>query len=262
MTSSSSTEKKTQFSKLEFQNLEKIVPDDEKSFHYSMWISFFSALALTVFFLIISVKAQNLYNLLGLEGTNTERLTSIAYMVASILFFISVFQLNKNKINQSLSTKYLIGQFILWGLFTFFVAGEEESWGMWLFHYQSPEHIAILNTQQELNIHNLKAIDSLLSAHSILNMIALVLGVICPILTTFKITSTLCTKFSIWIPPIYVAPFFFFGFLFEKIASRLSTNWVHVEISEFIYSIGILTIGIGAFLHSRKFTKDQLIPKM
>lgn len=37
----------------------------------------------------------------------------------------------------------------------FFVAGEEISWGQWIFHWQTPEALAAVNLQHETNLHNL-----------------------------------------------------------------------------------------------------------
>ena len=37
----------------------------------------------------------------------------------------------------------------------FFVAGEEISWGQWIFHWQPPEALAAVNLQHETNLHNL-----------------------------------------------------------------------------------------------------------
>ncbi|WP_084417817.1 hypothetical protein [Henriciella litoralis] len=37
----------------------------------------------------------------------------------------------------------------------FFVAGEEISWGQWIFHWETPEAMAAVNLQHETNLHNL-----------------------------------------------------------------------------------------------------------
>jgi hypothetical protein len=36
-----------------------------------------------------------------------------------------------------------------------FIAGEEISWGQWLFHWETPAAMAAVNLQQETNLHNL-----------------------------------------------------------------------------------------------------------
>lgn len=44
---------------------------------------------------------------------------------------------------------------VLAGLAAFIIAGEELSWGQWIFHWSTPEPIAAVNLQQETNLHNL-----------------------------------------------------------------------------------------------------------
>lgn len=41
------------------------------------------------------------------------------------------------------------------GLAAFVIAGEELSWGQWIFHWSTPEPIAAVNLQEETNLHNL-----------------------------------------------------------------------------------------------------------
>ena len=41
------------------------------------------------------------------------------------------------------------------GAACFLIAGEELSWGQWIFHWETPEALAEVNLQQETNIHNL-----------------------------------------------------------------------------------------------------------
>lgn len=36
-----------------------------------------------------------------------------------------------------------------------FIAGEELSWGQWLFHWETPAQLASVNLQQETNLHNM-----------------------------------------------------------------------------------------------------------
>lgn len=39
----------------------------------------------------------------------------------------------------------------------FYMAGEEVSWGQWLFYWDTPEHWAAINDQNETNLHNTSA---------------------------------------------------------------------------------------------------------
>jgi hypothetical protein len=89
------------------------------------------------------------------EDSWVESIGAMAFLVASILFFITYWQSEDNgndfywfKTNKN---------WIFLGLsFLFFVAfGEEISWGQRIFGWSTPEELAKVNYQQETNIHNL-----------------------------------------------------------------------------------------------------------
>ena len=46
--------------------------------------------------------------------------------------------------------------YFVFALLLFLTAMEEISWGQWFFHFDTPESISRINTQQEFNLHNLK----------------------------------------------------------------------------------------------------------
>jgi len=45
--------------------------------------------------------------------------------------------------------------FLLCTIGAFVIAGEEMSWGQWIFHWATPEPLAAVNLQNETNLHNL-----------------------------------------------------------------------------------------------------------
>ncbi|GJL97445.1 MAG: hypothetical protein DHS20C06_12620 [Hyphobacterium sp.] len=45
--------------------------------------------------------------------------------------------------------------FLLCTIGAFVIAGEEMSWGQWIFHWTTPEALAAVNLQNETNLHNL-----------------------------------------------------------------------------------------------------------
>ncbi|MEE2526544.1 hypothetical protein V0U79_09210 [Hyphobacterium sp. HN65] len=45
--------------------------------------------------------------------------------------------------------------YALIALACFFIAGEELSWGQWIFHWSTPDSLAEVNLQNETNLHNL-----------------------------------------------------------------------------------------------------------
>lgn len=49
----------------------------------------------------------------------------------------------------------LVAIYLLLGVACLFVAGEEISWGQWIFHWETPASLAEANLQHETNLHNL-----------------------------------------------------------------------------------------------------------
>ncbi len=43
---------------------------------------------------------------------------------------------------------------VVFAIACFYIAGEEMSWGQWIFHWNTPEYWSAINRQQETNLHN------------------------------------------------------------------------------------------------------------
>lgn len=56
---------------------------------------------------------------------------------------------------QNLPHSWLGWWILMWTLACIFFAGEEISWGQWLFEWESPEVFKQLNSQKETNLHNI-----------------------------------------------------------------------------------------------------------
>ena len=66
-----------------------------------------------------------------------------------------------------------------------YVAGEEISWGQWIFHWQTPEEWAAINGQNETNLHNTsKWLNQ--KPRAILEIGILIGGIIIPAVKYFK----------------------------------------------------------------------------
>jgi hypothetical protein len=89
------------------------------------------------------------------EDSWIENMSALAFLIASVLFFLCYWKSSNNGLN--------IGRFrtnrnlVFLGLaLLFFVAfGEEISWGQRIFGWSTPESLAKVNYQQETNLHNL-----------------------------------------------------------------------------------------------------------
>lgn len=92
------------------------------------------------------------YRYFGTEGGVVELLTPVmllpAIFIGAMLFL---------KMRENLPTR---GSRIWLGLVAlgaFYMAGEEVSWGQWLFHWHTPETFDVINDQHETNLHNISA---------------------------------------------------------------------------------------------------------
>jgi hypothetical protein len=91
------------------------------------------------------------------------------------------------------------------GLFCFFVAGEEISWGQRLLGFTPPEYFLADNFQQELNVHNIVASDLRQLAFQ---LVVLGYGVALPLAAAIPATARLLSKLAVVAPPPALMPAF------------------------------------------------------
>ena len=88
---------------------------------------------------------------------------------------------------------------ILAALCCFYVAGEEESWGQWFFHWPTPAQWALLNNQNETNLHNNSSwLDQ--KPRLLLEVAVMAGGILIPLCQKFR-PQWLPSKFAIIYPP-------------------------------------------------------------
>lgn len=124
------------------------------------------------FFILLLIFFPDLYTLITYEDHIIEFATCIGLFATSMIF---LFTLIKKRDSLPITGKITIG---LGVLVCFFGAGEEISWGQRIFDIPTPESIAAINDQNELNIHNIdkKFFDRLLIRATILISL---LGTVC-----------------------------------------------------------------------------------
>jgi hypothetical protein len=112
------------------------------------------------------------------------------------------------------------------GIFCFFVALEEISWGQRLFGYQPPAYFLQQNFQQEFNFHNVVDTDWRLLA---LKAVILGYGIVLPVIWMIPLVRRLCLKMTIVPPPIFFAPAFLAAYcLYEVYPWRFSGEQVEL----------------------------------
>jgi hypothetical protein len=119
--------------------------------------------AMGLVFYLFYFKPVSYTILLITEGQWGEYLTSISYALSSVLFISLLFRPIPRLQKLVLA---------MMGLASFFIGGEEVSWGQWIFNFSAPSVISNANLQNEINFHNLKFMQAI-NYHRIIAYIAL-----------------------------------------------------------------------------------------
>lgn len=147
---------------------------------------------------IVLKSNPNFYYVALQEDQIPEWMTFWAFFIAGILFTQAAYR--------QYADESRIPWFLLCvGIFCFFVALEEISWGQRLFGYQPPAYFLQQNFQQEFNFHNVADTDSRVLA---LKVVILGFGIVLPAVWMIPAIRRLCLKMAIVPPPIFFAPAF------------------------------------------------------
>ncbi len=120
------------------------------------------------------------------EGGSHENFQAAIMAVACIMATILILRV------QNIWLKIWFG---IASLASLYVAGEELSWGQWLFHWQTPAEWELLNDQGETNLHNTSSwLDQ--KPKALLQIGVLVGGIILPLLKLLK-PSALPERFTL-----------------------------------------------------------------
>jgi len=171
---------------------------------------------------------------LCVEDGIIEWLTAIFYFLASLIFICTCKR-------QGFKNAWYWGFSILF----FMIAGEEISWGQRIFQTPTPELLANINVQQEMNLHNIKSIHGNIRALGLL----VILGICYIIPVTDKLVGCLqryykkirMPVFPLWmtgIPTIAILFMVIPRLLFDEIVFNLD------EIGEIYLSLGFLFFSI------------------
>lgn len=223
---------------------------------YFVWTLLF--LCLAAIFFIIMVTDMELYLLLVKESAYTELLTAILYLASGLMFWVRAWQVYR--VERSFKG---IVFYLLFGLMFVFIAGEEESWGQWMFHYEVPEGISSINVQNELNVHNMAFFSKyshLFNTHRLLAAMSGMLFVILPLLNArVPRVRALLEALRFPVAPLLCVPLFVVAVTYEKVAMIVLAHWSHAEIAEFFYSIGFLLYALSVY--TRAVLGPQKSPK-
>lgn len=134
------------------------------------------------------------------------------------------------------------------GLFCFFVAGEELSWGQRLLGWRAPEYFLIHNFEQEVNLHNVVGKQS---QNYLLVFLIMGYGMVAPLLATTETGGRFARQYGIVTPPVELSPAFFAG-----VVLFAADPWDRIdEVAELMWGICFLLAPVLRMLESRDLPK-------
>jgi hypothetical protein len=195
-----------------------------------------------------------------------ENVGASSLFVTSLLFFYG-FGVARKSLDKSWTS--LVKQLIYLGLalLFFFGAGEEISWGQRIFGFRTPEPLAQVNKQDELNLHNLAIMENskFFTADRMFDVFWFLFGVLIPAIALLVPSfRRLAAKF---IPIVYwgIGLLFLYNYLWAKAAKliykasytfdKLSLTQATQEIKESNYALIFILVGLYAIWDLRN-SKD------
>jgi len=162
-----------------------------------------------------------------------ENVGAISLFIASLISFYIFIRALQARGTANVHWFKLLVYLGLAGLY-FFGAGEEISWGQRIFHIQEPATLARENTQDELNIHDLKIFENskLLKSDNIFTVFWLGFAVLIPF------TSLFWTRFrefaEKWVPIVYwgIGALFIINYVGAKFAKLIfASSYTYQQIT-------------------------------
>jgi hypothetical protein len=193
-----------------------------------------------------------------LEDGFFEWTSAIFFLLASCLFLLSFF---KSKDNSVRGLKRYAWAYLGVALFFFVAFGEEISWGQRIFGIETPEIIAGVNKQREMNIHNLKWVfgnsgfAAMFSSKRIFIYVCLLFLLIAPALKKNKEFMLKMERWRIPVAPMFFGVLFLANAIFSKILRygwfKDSEEHIHAltEIMEANFAIIVFVASLFLFLH-------------
>ena len=201
------------------------------------------------------------------EDQYFELVSAVGFFITAILFLVSFFLTHRRKHEHPWSW---MAPVIFLGLFILFVfgAGEEISWGQRIFGFDTPDYLSSVNKQDELNLHNLAAIDAgqFFSADRLFDIFWITFTIILPLGYTLVpfVRTRIAERFgySVPIPHWSLGVLFLFNYLWAKVAKIIfQAGYTYQlipfkqavqEIKECNYAILFVLVGLSFILTYRQ----------
>ena len=200
-----------------------------------------------------------------------ENVGAISLFVTSLLFLYG-FRVARKSLDKTWMS--LVKQLIYLGLalLFFFGAGEEISWGQRIFGFKTPQSLAQVNKQDELNLHNLTIMENskLFTADRLFDIFWFLFGVLTPaialLVPAFK---RFAGKF---IPIVYwgMSLLFMYNYLWAKLAKvlfktaytfdKISIVQAIQEVKESNYAVIFILVALFAIWDLNKSKDESSVP--
>lgn len=200
-----------------------------------------------------------------------ENVGAFSLFVTSILFFYGFLRARKllDKKWTSLA-KQLI--YLGMALLFFFGAGEEISWGQRIFGFKTPDSLAQVNKQDELNLHNLTVMENskFFTADRLFDVFWFLFGVLVPVIA---LLSGAFKRFaSQFIPIVHwgMSILFLYNYLWAKLAKvffkaaytfdKISLTQAIQEVKESNYAVIFILVALFAIWDLSRLKEKNSLP--
>ena len=181
--------------------------------------------------ILVRMWPQDAFLIFSGEDDLFEWLQFFFYLLSSVSSFYLMIQSYKKK-------KYFsVFVYGMLGLFAFFVAGEEISWGQRLFHIPSPSFLLKNNYQREISVHNLNSLQQFQYLFYMAFSLFFLVGRVTTRFISKKLSKIIQRFISPWYLFLYFLPIFVF-YLYMNFLGGTHREWQ--EFSELLLAIGIL----------------------
>jgi len=218
----------------------------------------FSYLILTYSIPLIFTGKEHLF--LTDEDGLFETSGALMYFLASILFIYLYFKSKFGNDFFFFKTKRNLF-YLLLGFLFFICFGEEISWGQRIFNIDTPELIAKINVQKEINVHNLfflqrsgkEGAEVWYTTSRLMAIFWFLYCILIPILqNNFKKLSNFFATLNLPIVPIWIGSLFALNYIFSKLLEKIPDHLYILEIAE----IKEANVGLLFFIVALSFCFD------
>lgn len=215
-----------------------------------------SLLVITIFVVWAEFYADSL-SLIAKEDGIIENLSAIFFGLSSICFI--VFAVRSDFLKEKNRLRYTVT--IGWAFLMFIFMGEEISWGQRIFDIATPDKLAEINKQKEINIHNIEFIDTFLGGkYRYLSIMMLTTGLLLPVFAISEIGKRTIQRFAFPVAPLCYSGLFAGAYWYGKYAGPILGNSA-TEVREFLMSVAMFSFALHGAITPCTLFRTCLVKK-